>query len=197
MSYYFDPFYYFLLASSPRPMGPVHQTFYNPPNPPAGEEKFVPKKKRLCLSIADKARIVERMNQGESDEKIVCDTGASKNTISTIRKTKEEILLRFNIKKTTSKIAKLTRRNVEPKVHPLLEDRVYQWYVQARQQGLTISQKDVEKQAVKLNWTLGEPSYFKCPVKWLIAFQRRYGICFDSPSDGGKVQQDPYIFTDE
>ena len=59
--------------------------------------------------------------------------------------------------------------------HENLEECIYTWFLNAHQNGLTVSDKLIKKQSLKLGEALGISS-FGYSNGWLLGFKKRYGI---------------------
>lgn len=131
------------------------------------------KRKHISLSLNDKLCVIDKLEKGASVLSICAQYGIAKQTVSDIKKKKDDIrnfVLKFNIEKETS-VVKRMRLPLDQS----LDDAVYKWICQLRSSGLAVSGVEIQAAADKLAKQLNINN-FKASSGWLFRFRRRHNI---------------------
>jgi hypothetical protein len=126
---------------------------------------------RRKITIAKKYEIIDAIENGLRPVDACKKFELPQSTIGTILKKKEEIKKAFhgNLKTTSERI-------VAPQ-YPQLEQRLFEWFLQARHQHVSISGPILLEKALVLAPKLGCRD-FKASSGWLHRFKQRYNITF-------------------
>lgn len=103
-------------------------------------------KKRTRLSIAEKVEVIKKLENGISAENICIEYGIKKQTVSDIKKTKE------NIKKHALKINDddlCNVRKVLTSTNNNLDEAVFKWFLQMRSSGLPVRGIEIQHAALR------------------------------------------------
>ncbi|XP_018565530.1 tigger transposable element-derived protein 2-like [Anoplophora glabripennis] len=134
------------------------------------------KRKHKVLSIEDKVRIIKRLENGESGVSLARIYNIGKATISDIKAKKEEVLNFASILNNTG--GSKGRKTMKKANCEKLEDALYLWFIQKREQDEYVSGPLLCKKALQLNKELAGPPEFKASSGWLKNFKCRHGIKF-------------------
>ncbi|XP_025207667.1 tigger transposable element-derived protein 7-like [Melanaphis sacchari] len=147
------------------------------------------KRKYMSLSLNDKLCVIEKLEKGTPVLSICAQYGIAKQTVSDIRKKKDDIrkfVLKFNVEKETS-VVKRMRLPLDQS----LDDAVYKWFCKLLSSGLTVRGVEIQAEAYRLAKQLNINN-FKASSGWLFRFRRRHNItnkkiCSESLSGNNKV----------
>jgi len=131
------------------------------------------KRKHMSLSLNDKLCVIEKLEKGASVSSICAQYGIAKQTVSDIRKKKDDIrnfVLKFNVEKETS-VVKRMRLPLDQS----LDDAVYKWICQLRSSGLAVRGVEIQAAADRLAKQLNINN-FKASSGWLFRFKRRHNL---------------------
>ncbi|GJQ87823.1 hypothetical protein Trydic_g18669 [Trypoxylus dichotomus] len=137
---------------------------------------------RTCLKLSDKVKIIEEVAQGARVTQLAKKYGVSKATICKIKRLKTQILRR-----TCDTLGGTGNRQTlkNPKA-PMMENCLYKWFLEQREDQVLISGEIIKEKAKLLNEKLKECENFVASDGWLQRFKRRYGIRL-MPVSGGKL----------
>lgn len=125
--------------------------------------------KRKCLSNSDKKRIIEAVESGKKKKDVADSFQIPSSSLSTILKQKEAI---FN--KTD---AESSRKKNRPSEFPRLEQFLFTWFNQVRQQNIPVSGILIKEKAKSYAEML-EISDFTASDGWLSNFKKRHNLVF-------------------
>lgn len=132
------------------------------------------KRKRVVLSLKDKVKIIQNLNNGEPGSKLAQIYGVGTSTISDIKKNSD------NIMKFTCALEKedgsTQRKAMKKSQNEILENAVFTWFLQKRACGQPISGPLLCEKALDFNQKLGGDTSFKASSGWLARFKSRHGI---------------------
>lgn len=157
------------------------------------ELKIGIKRKHVTLTINNKLRVIEQLENGVPGKKIAEEFGISQQTVSDIKKQKESIksfALKFDVGNDKSSAS--NRQTLKKPKEVLLEEAVLKWYSQQRASGIEVS--GVELQAAAENFANHlKLQNFACSSGWLWRFRQRHNItsrkiCCEALSDVGSVE---------
>lgn len=131
------------------------------------------KRKHISLSLKDKLCVLEKLEKGASVASICAQYGIAKQTVSDLRKKKDEIrkfVLKFNVEKETSDV-----KRMRLPLDQSLDDAVYRWFCQLRSSGLAVRGVEIQAAAERLAKNL-DINNFKASSGWLFRFRRRHNM---------------------
>lgn len=131
------------------------------------------KRKHVSLSLNDKLKIIEKLEDGATVSSICTEYKIAKQTVSDIRKKKDNLrkfVLKFNVEKEASSVKKMRLPS-----DPSLDDAVYKWFCQLRSSGMTVRGIEIQAAAERLAKQLNITG-FKASSGWLFRFRRRHNI---------------------
>jgi len=131
------------------------------------------KRKHMSLSLNDKLCVIEKLEKGASVSSICAQYGIAKQTVSDLRKKKDDIrkfVLKFNVEKETSAV-----KRMRLPLDQSLDDAVYKWFCQLRSSGLAVRGVEIQAAAERLAKQL-DVNNFKASSGWLFRFKRRHNI---------------------
>lgn len=131
------------------------------------------KRKHTSLSLNDKLCVIEKLDNGASVASICGQYGIAKQTVSDLRKKKDDIrkfVLKFNVEKETSGL-----KRMRLPLDQSLDDAVYKWFCQLRSSGLAVRGVEIQAAAKRLAKNL-DINNFKASSGWLFRFRRRHNM---------------------
>ncbi|MFS1564304.1 MAG: hypothetical protein ACL7AX_13000 [Candidatus Arsenophonus phytopathogenicus] len=132
------------------------------------------KRKRVVLSMSQKVDIVNRLNKGESGQRLSEEYGVGTSTVSDIKKNAASILKFVSVLE--SEDGSSSRKMMRRANNDTVDDAVFKWFVQKRSQGQPISGPILCEKALRFNEMLNGPKDFKASTGWLRNFKARHGI---------------------
>lgn len=132
------------------------------------------KRKHKVLSVEDKVTIIRRLENGETAASLAKIYNVGRATVFDI-KTKKDELLKFALKINSHNGSK-KRKTMKKVGNEQLENALYSWYLQMRNQGENITGPLLCARALQLNQIYEGSSEFKASSGWLRNFKCRYGI---------------------
>jgi hypothetical protein len=132
------------------------------------------KRKRVVLTIADKVKIIQMLDDFVSYSVITKKFGIGKSTVGDIKKNREKILQfqRETIEMGMSRKAKSMKLSVDKK----LDQALYVWFRQKRMEGVPVSGPILCEKAVELSGILNGETDFTASKGWEWRFSQRHGI---------------------
>ena len=153
---------------------------------PSSSEGTV-KQRRKGLSMEDKLKIIERLEEGASYGKIAKEFSIGRSTVCYIKKKKDQV--RFFVSTLDTRAA-LKRKNLCVAKDVPHEAAVYQWYVGETVKGIYVTGSALAEKAKLIYWQMHHadpdfnPDAFRATNGWLSCFKARHGINF-----GGTFKQ--------
>lgn len=131
-----------------------------------------PKRKCVSLSVAEKLKVIQKLESGISVANICLEYGIAKQTVSDIKRSKEKLKL-FVFKCDAGKSVSSRKRLTKP-VHANVDEAVHKWYIQQRSSGVAVRGVEIKAAAEKLAKHMNVT--FKASDGWLFRFRHRHGI---------------------
>ena len=147
---------------------------------PSSSEGTV-KRQRKGLSMEDKLKIIERLEEGASHRKVAMEYGISQSSVGYIKKKKDHIRLFVS---TLDTKAALKRKNLRVAKDVPHEAAVYQWYVDETVKCIFVTGSALAEKAKLIYWQMHHadpdfnPDAFRATNGWLSSFKERHGISF-------------------
>lgn len=133
------------------------------------------KRKRVVLGLNQKLEIIKRLKKGETASSIALDYGVGRTTVNDIKRDADKIENHVSQMQSTDGDVK-TRKTMKSAKYEQLDNAMYQWFIQARSQGIPLSGPIIMAKAVVMNKKLNGDPNFKASVGWLDKFKFRHGI---------------------
>jgi transposase len=151
------------------------------------------KRKHVTLTIINKLKVIEQLENGVSGKKIAQEFGISQQTVSDIKKQKESIktfALKFDVGNDKSSVS--NRQTLKKPKEVLLEEAVLKWYSQQRSSGVDVRGDELRAAAEEFAKHL-KIHNFTCSSGWLWRFRQRHNItkrkiCREALSDVESVE---------
>lgn len=151
------------------------------------------KRKHVTLTIINKLKVIEQLENGVSGKKIAQEFGISQQTVSDIKKQKESIktfALKFDVGNNKSSVS--NRQTLKKPKEVLLEEAVLKWYSQQRSSGVDVRGDELRAAAEEFAKHL-KIYNFTCSSGWLWRFRQRHNItkrriCREALSDVESVE---------
>lgn len=143
------------------------------------------------MNIGDRVTLLNRLEKGEKASNLAREYNITPGAISKLKKAKEHIQRQYSIilenRGSTSKIKFTVEDN-----H--LERSLYEWFIEKRNMGDTITGSMLQKKAVELNAKLNGSSTFKASTGFVARFKKRHNIKHlahqrDKPTVGKKANK--------
>lgn len=99
------------------------------------------------ISLAEKYKILQRLEAGETNGRIAKDYGVTHSTVSYIKKTRENICAQLGVLQEQQGNYQKTR--VTATETSAFEQGMYKWFCQKRSSGESVSGKQYEKKLLK------------------------------------------------
>ncbi|XP_071533045.1 uncharacterized protein [Panulirus ornatus] len=147
--------------------------------PPAANPT-VTKRRRTVLSIAEKADLIRRLHNGESQRQLALEYGIGTSTVSDVKKHEAEIL---EYVETNGDFVAMTRRKLESGAKADVEEAVFGWLLKEVRRGEEVTGAEVMARARHEHQTLRGTDEFRASTGWLERFKRRYNIRSFKPGE--------------
>ncbi|XP_045602864.1 uncharacterized protein [Procambarus clarkii] len=144
------------------------------PSPP------VTKRRRTVLSIAEKADLIRRLHNGESQRKLALEYGIGTSTVSDVKKHEAEIL---KYVETNGDFVAMSRRKLESGAKADVEEAVFDWLLTEVRGGQEVMGTEVMAKARQEHCKLRGNDEFRASTGWLERFKRRYNIRSFKPEE--------------
>ena len=147
---------------------------------PSSSEGTV-KRQRKGLSMEDKLKIIERLEEGASHGKVAKEFAICRSTVGDIKKKKDQVRLFVS---TLYIKAALKRKKLFVAKDVPHEAAVYQWYVGETVKGIYVTGSALAEKAKLIYWQMHHtdlgfnPDAFRATNGWLSSFKERHGISF-------------------
>lgn len=132
------------------------------------------KRKRTVLTIKQKLEIVEKLEKGESANRIASDYSVGVQTVRDIKNNKAKI--QEFVAASDSGEGPSKRKTMKSAKHPALDEALLKWFNQKRLEGTPISGPICTQQAQKFHESLGLKDPFNASSGWFTRFKQRHGI---------------------
>lgn len=126
------------------------------------------------MTMDEKFRALKRLDAGETAKKIAADMGVGTSTVSDWKKTRSEIEKWCSSQASTSGVKKL--KMMKKATNNQVNEALYLWFTQRREQGLPISGPLLKEKALHFNKEIGADGQFKASEGWLESWKNRYGV---------------------
>lgn len=133
------------------------------------------KRKRIVLGLTQKMEIIKRLRKGESASSIAPIYGVGRTTVNDIKRDAEKIENHVSKMENSDGNVK-ARKTMKPAKLEHLDTIMYQWFIQARSQGMPLTGPIIQAKAIEINKKVGGDSSFKASIGWLEKFKSRHGI---------------------
>ncbi|KAK1130636.1 hypothetical protein K0M31_020519 [Melipona bicolor] len=132
------------------------------------------KRKKVIVTMAKKLEALYRIDKGEPLKSVAIDLGVGTSTVSDWKKNRKEI--EDFCAKMVSRDSLGNRGTIKKAKNVTLDDALYMWYIQERENGVPVSGPILRKKALSLNKKLGGDPTFTASVGWLGRWKARHGI---------------------
>lgn len=132
------------------------------------------KRKKTVVTMEERFRALKRLDAGETAKKIAVEMGVGTSTVSDWKKSRNEIEKWCSSQASTTGIKKLKMMKKAPNNH--INECLYLWFTQRREQGLPISGPLLKEKALHFNKEIGGDNDFKASEGWLESWKNRYGV---------------------
>ncbi|XP_045411434.1 uncharacterized protein LOC123641040 [Lemur catta] len=134
------------------------------------------KRKHLCLSIAQKVKLLEKLDSGVSVKRLAEEYGVGMTTIYDLKKQKDK-LLKFYAESDEQKLMK-NRKTLHKAKNEGLDRVLKEWIRQRRSEHLPLNGMLIMKQAKIYHNELKIEGNCEYSTGWLQKFKKRHGIKF-------------------
>lgn len=134
------------------------------------------KRKHLCLSIAQKVKLLEKLDKGVSVKRLTEEYGVGMTTIYDLKKQKDK-LLKFYAESDEPKLMK-TRKTLHKAKNEDLDRVLKEWIRQRRSEHMPLNGMLIMKQAKIYHDELKIEGNCEYSTGWLQKFKKRHGIKF-------------------
>ncbi|XP_069687968.1 tigger transposable element derived 5-like [Periplaneta americana] len=133
--------------------------------------------KRKSYSVKEKLAVIARIKNGESKSSIKKQCGIPEGTLRGWLDDEAKLLSFVN--RVEDEVG-LCRKRTRLGKHTTLDECLYIWYLQKRNEGALLSTSALKQQAEKLQVELHGNKEFKASDGWLWRWQKRHGVTRDS-----------------
>ncbi|XP_050732144.1 uncharacterized protein LOC127006352 [Eriocheir sinensis] len=144
------------------------------------------KRRRTVLSIAEKADLIRRMHEGESQKQLALEYGIGTSTVSDLKKHEVEILRHVEA---NGEFVARNRRKLESGAKADVEEAILEWLYKEVSRGRDVSSAEVMARARQEHHRLRGTTEFRASTGWLERFKRRYNIRAFKPGQEGSWQR--------
>lgn len=131
------------------------------------------KRKHKTLSLSDKCSILLRLDKGEAASSLAREFNVGKSTITDLKKNRMKILSYAS----ASEAGTDKRQTMRTSNFPLLDDAIYEWFLQERTRHTPLSGPILKEKAKFFQMKIyPNESDFKASDGWLDKFKKRHGI---------------------
>ncbi len=127
------------------------------------------------MGLNQKLEIIKRLKKGETASSIALVYGVGRTTVNDIKRDADKIENHVSKMQSTDGDVK-TRKTMKSAKYEQLDNAMYQWFIQARSQGIPLSGPIIMAKAAVMNKKLNGDSDFKASVGWVDKFKFRHGI---------------------
>lgn len=133
------------------------------------------KRKRVVLGFNQKLEIIKRLKKGETATNIAQIYGVGRTTVNDIKRDAEKIEQHVSQMQSNDGDVR-SRKTMKSAKYEQLDNVMYQWFIQARSQGIPLSGPIITTKAGEMNKKLDSDPNFKASTGWLDKFKFRHGI---------------------
>ncbi|KAF2899297.1 hypothetical protein ILUMI_06877 [Ignelater luminosus] len=145
------------------------------------------KRKHVTLSLNEKLAVLQRLDKGESLQKIAKELNVGVTTIKDWRKNWKDIES-YTVAIDSENALKNRKTLRKPKLE-LLDNALWMWFCQERRKGTPISGPIIKEKAIALHKKVEAGSEFAASEGWIDRWKTRHGVRFVSIS-GEKLSAD-------
>ncbi|XP_055306652.1 jerky protein homolog-like [Sitodiplosis mosellana] len=134
------------------------------------------KRKKVTLSLSQKAEIIEKLGNGVMAKRIAEDYGVSESAISYIKGQKSQIL-----EAVSSTVHEIKKKSLHKPDHVEMEEKLYKWFEFQRSKHCPISAHIIKVKAKAIFEEMypdKDDSAFVASNGWFEGFKKRHGIRF-------------------
>lgn len=139
------------------------------------------KRKHVTLSLNEKLAVLQRLDKGESLQKIAKELNVGVTTIKDWRKNRKDIES-YTVTIDGENTLKNRKTLKKPKLE-LLDNALWMWFCQERRKGTPISGPILKEKAIVLHKKLEAESEFAASEGWIDRWKTRHGVRFVFISD--------------
>ncbi|XP_054011368.1 jerky protein homolog-like [Hylaeus anthracinus] len=132
------------------------------------------KRKKVTLTMEKKLEALFRIDKGEPMKRVATDLGVGASTVSDWKKNRKEI--EGFCAKMVSRDSLGNRGTIKKAKNVMLDEALYVWYMQERENGVSISGPMLRQKALSLNNKFSGDPTFTASVGWLGRWKARHGI---------------------
>ncbi|XP_076681500.1 cag isoform X2 [Andrena cerasifolii] len=132
------------------------------------------KRKKVTVTMEKKLEALFRIDKGEQLKCVASDLGVGASTVSDWKKNRKEI--EEFCAKMVSRDCLGNRGTIKKAKNVTLDDALYVWYIQERENSVPVSGPILREKALSLNKKLGGDPTFTASVGWLGRWKARHGI---------------------
>ncbi|XP_076173807.1 cag isoform X2 [Ptiloglossa arizonensis] len=132
------------------------------------------KRKKVTVTMEKKLEALFRIDKGEPMKSVATALGVGTSTVSDWKKNRKDI--EDFCAKMVSRDSLGNRGTIKKAKNVTLDEALYVWYIQERENGVLISGPMLRKKALSLNDKLGSDPNFTASVGWLGRWKARHGI---------------------
>jgi len=137
------------------------------------------KRKRVVIEFYQKLEIIKCLKKGETATNIAQIYGVGSTTVNDIQRDTKKIEQYVSLMQSNDGDVK-SRKTMKPAKYEQLGNFMYQWFIQARSQGIQLSGPIIMAKAIiviiTMNKKLNSDPNFKASIGWLDKFKFRHGI---------------------
>lgn len=145
------------------------------------------KRKHVTLSLNEKLAVLQRLDKGESLQKIAKELNVGVTTLKDWRRNRKDIES-FTVTIDNENALKNRKTLKKPKLE-LLDNALWMWFGQERRKGTPISGPIIKEKAIALHKKLNAENEFTASEGWIDRWKTRHGVRFVSIS-GEKLSAD-------
>ena len=139
------------------------------------------KRKKVTVTMEKKLEALFRIDKGEQLKCVASDLGVGASTVSDWKKNRKEI--EEFCAKMVSRDCLGNRGTIKKAKNVTLDDALYVWYIQERENSVPVSGPILREKALSLNKKLGGDPTFTASVGWLGRWKARHGIRLTASSE--------------
>ncbi|KAL4135498.1 hypothetical protein QTP88_007104 [Uroleucon formosanum] len=133
------------------------------------------KRKRVVLGFNQKLEIIKRLKKGETATNIAQIYGVGRTTVNDIKRDAEKIEQHVSQMQSNDGDVR-SRKTMKSAKYEQLDNVMYQWFIQARSQGIPLSGPIITTKAGEMNKKLDGDPNIKASTGCLDKFKFRHGI---------------------
>lgn len=134
------------------------------------------KRKRIVLTVKEKLDAIQRIDKGESVQKICAELNVGKSTVNDWRRNRLS-LQDFCTNVETDKVLD-NRKTLKKPTHEMVDDALWLWFMQERRRGTPISGPILKEKAMFFHSKIEGEKEFSASDGWLGRWKKRHGVSF-------------------